>query len=343
MIYQGKDVQVYVLRNSKGMIVKITNFGARIVSLVVSDREGRPTDVVLGFDQVEDYFPERHSSDFGAAIGRYANRIGGGRIVVDGQEVQLPQNNGPHCLHGGPLGWQYQVFDVVSATDSVLELGLISPDGDNGFPGEVKVGVTYTLQEDNSLRVDYQGTTDRTTVINMTNHSYFNLGGDATKSILDHVLTIDADHFMPIDETYLPEGMMEAVEGTPMDFRKGKTVGRDMDFDQEQLRRGNGYDHNWVLNTRGAMNRPCARLESPTTGIVMEVLTTAPGMQVYTGNFLDGTVKGKDGVTYGQRSAICLETQKYPDSPNHKWPESDGYLRPGEVFRSTTIFQFINH
>lgn len=343
MIYQGKDVQVYVLRNSKGMIVKITNFGARIVSLVVSDREGRPTDVVLGFDQVEDYFPERHSSDFGAAIGRYANRIGGGRIVVDGEEVQLPQNNGPHCLHGGPLGWQYQVFDVVSATDSVLELGLISPDGDNGFPGEVKVGVTYTLQEDNSLRVDYQGTTDRTTVINMTNHSYFNLGGDATKSILDHVLTIDADHFMPIDKTYLPEGMMEAVEGTPMDFRKGKTVGRDMDFDQEQLRRGNGYDHNWVLNTRGAMNRPCARLESPTTGIVMEVLTTAPGMQVYTGNFLDGTVKGKGGVTYGQRSAICLETQKYPDSPNHKWPESDGYLRPGEVFRSTTIFQFINH
>ena len=341
MIYQGKDVQVYVLRNSKGMIVKITNFGARIVSLVVSDREGRPTDVVLGFDQVEDYFPERHSSDFGAAIGRYANRIGGGRIVVDGQEVQLPQNNGPHCLHGGPLGWQYQVFDVVSATDSVLELGLISPDGDNGFPGEVKASVTYTMQDDNTLRVDYHATTNKTTVINMTNHSYFNLNGDAATTILNHKLTISADRYTPIDATYIPVGEIVTVKDTPMDFRQGKTIGEEIGSDFAQLLNGNGYDHNWVLNTRGQMDSPCAQLESPSTGIVMQVYTTEPGMQIYTGNFLDGTVIGKSGVAYQQRSAICLETQKFPDSPNNQWPESNAYLRPGEEYRSTTKFTFL--
>ena len=340
IINNRQDMELITLTNRHGMSVGITNYGGRIVTLMVPDRNGKMQDVVLGFDNLDDYRRENHQTDFGAAIGRYANRLGDGRITVAGKTIQLPQNNGRHTLHGGPTGWQYQLFKVESAAANRLVLSLVSPDGDNNFPGEVHVQLTYTLTDDNTLDIQYRATTDAPTVINMTNHSYFNLNGDGNTTILNHLLTIDADSYTPIDDTYLPLGSIEPVAGTPFDFRNAKTVGKEIGADNRQLRNGNGYDHNWVLNTKGDITKPCARLESPATGIVMEVFTTEPGMQVYTGNFLDGTVKGKGGIAYPQRSAICLETQKYPNSPNNHWTESNAYLNPGEVYESHTQFKF---
>lgn len=333
-------MELYTLANKNGMEVRITNYGGRIVSLAVPDRAGRRQDVVLGFDDVEQYLRELNRTDFGAAIGRYANRLGYGRIVVAGRTYRLPQNNGEHCLHGGPDGWQYRHFDVVRHADDRLELSLVSPDGDSGFPGRVDVRMTYRLSDDNRLDIHYEAETDAPTVINMTNHSYFNLNGDGSTTILNHRLTIDADRFTPIDGTFLPVGTVLPVAGTPFDFRAGKSVGEEIGKDDDQLRNGMGYDHNWVLNAGGDDTAPCARLESPLTGIVMEVHTTEPGMQVYTGNFLDGTIVGKGGVAYGRHAAICLETQKFPDSPNNGWPESDASLEPGRPYRSHTAFVF---
>ena len=341
IINNKQDMELFTLTNSHGMTVGITNYGGRIVTLKVPDRNGKMQDVVLGFDNLEDYLRENHLSDFGAAIGRYANRLGDGRITVGGKTIQLKKNNGRHTLHGGPTSWQYQLFKVESATANKLVLSLVSPDGDNNFPGEVRVLLTYTLTDDNQLDIRYHATTNAPTVINMTNHSYFNLNGNGGTTILNHLLTIDADRYTPIDDSYLPVGTIESVKETPFDFRKAKAVGKEIGVDNQQLRNGNGYDHNWVLNTRGNVAKPCARLESPATGIVMEVYTTEPGMQVYTGNFLDGTVKGKNGIAYPQRSAICLETQKYPNSPNNpQWTESNAYLNPGEVYESNTKFRF---
>lgn len=339
MLYKNKEVEKYTLRNAKGMEVVITNFGARVMSILVPDCSGVMRDVVLGFDSCEEYFPENHLSDFGALIGRYANRIKEGRILVDGNWIQLPCNNGPNCLHGGPDGWQYQVFDVVECSSDSIKLSLVSPDGDNDFPGEVEACVCYRLTEDNTLEIHYEAQTNATTVINLTNHSYFNLNADGNSDILNHILSIDADRYTPIDHTSIPLGMLDMVENTPMDFRQAKAVGKDIEADFEQLRRGSGYDHNWVLNNQGDISKPCARLESPITGIVMEVYTTEPGMQVYTGNFLDGVV-GKRGERYGRRNAICLETQKFPDSPNNHWPMSNAYLHKGEKFESKTYFKF---
>lgn len=333
-------MDVFTLKNSHGMSVSITNYGGRIVKMIVPDREGKMQDVVHGFDNMDDYLRENHQTDFGAAIGRYANRLGNGQINIDGKTIQLPQNNGPHCLHGGPTGWQYTLYEVVKSTSNMLELKMVSPDGDNNFPGEMEVHLTYSLGEDNRLDIHYRATTTATTVVNMTNHSYFNLNGDGRTTILNHEMTIDADEFTPIDETYLPKGMKMKVDSTPFDFRQAKAVGRDIEADDEQLRNGNGYDHNWVLNTRGDFGHPCARLMSPATGIAMDVFTSEPGMQVYTGNFLDGSMEGKGGIRYGQRSAICLETQKYPNSPNNHWPESNAYLKPGEAYESRTAFAF---
>lgn len=333
-------MELYTLTNKHGMTVRITNYGGRIVEMLVPDRNGKLQDVVLGFDRLEDYLRENHQTDFGAAIGRYANRLGNGQVVLEGKTIQLPQNNGPHCLHGGPTGWQYAEYAVVKVSESRLVMEMTSPDGDNNFPGEVKVRLTYTLAEGNRLDINYHATTNKPTVINMTNHSYFNLNGDATTTVLNHVMTIDAEQYTPIDETYLPKGIKEPVAGTPFDFRQPKAVGAEIGADHEQLKNGNGYDHNWVLNTCGNIEKPCARLLSPATGIVMDVFTTEPGMQVYTGNFLDGSMSGKGGVRYGQRSAICLETQKYPNSPNNQWPESNAYLNPGEEYDSRTSFGF---
>ncbi|MCM1503788.1 MAG: galactose mutarotase [Muribaculum sp.] len=336
----GKTTGLYTLKNANGMEVCITNFGGRIVSVMAPDRDGKFHDVVLGFDSIADYLPQNNLSDFGAAIGRYANRINQGKIVLDGDTIQLPRNNFGHCLHGGPKGWQYKVFDVKAATDSTVTLSLDSPDGDNNFPGNVTATVTYTLTPDNALDIAYSATTDKKTVINMTNHSYFNLNGDPSKPITDNILYIYADSYTPVDSTYMTTGEIAAVAGTPMDFTTPKAVGQDItNFEFVQLKNGNGYDHNWVLNTAGDDTQVAAKLVSPETGISLEVLTDEPGIQVYSGNFLDGKVTGKKGQVYNQRAAICLETQHYPDSPNKpEWPSV--VLEPGQTYNSHCVFKF---
>ncbi len=333
------EIGIYKLSNANGMEVTVTNFGGRITSVLVPDRDGKLQDVVLGFDKVEDYFPENHQTDFGAAIGRYANRIAQGRFSIDGKEYQLPQNNGAHCLHGGPTGWQYQIYKVVEADASHIRLLLESPDGDNGFPGNVKAYVTYTLTEDNAIDIDYEATTDAPTVINMTNHSYFNLSGDPSRNVLEDILYINASNYTPADSTLMTTGEIVPVAGTPLDFTSPKPIGQDIDTDCEAIRNGNGYDHNWCLDTAGDITKLASELYCPLTGICLKVYTDEPGIQIYTGNFLDGSVTGKGGVAYNRRAAICLETQHYPDSPNKpQWPSA--VLRPGETYRSHCVYAF---
>ena len=337
-VVNDAQTDLYTLKNKAGMEVCITNFGGRIVSVMVPDKNGNMKDVVLGFDSIADYV--NIPSDFGASIGRYANRIKDGKIVIDGDTIQLPQNNFGHCLHGGPKGWQYQVYEAKQIDGTKLELVRQSPDGDENFPGNVTAKVTYTLTDDNSIDISYEATTDKKTVINMTNHSYFNLSGDAQKPITDHLLYVNADKFTPVDSTFMTTGEILDVKGTPMDFTVAKTVGQDIDkYEYDQLKNGNGYDHNWVLNTNGDIKQVAARLTSPVSGITLEVYTDEPGIQVYSGNFLDGTVKGKKSIVYNQRAAICLETQHYPDSPNKpEWPSV--LLEPGKTYRSHCIFKF---
>ena len=334
----GKPVALYTLTNDAGTEVCITNFGGRVVSILVPDRDGAMRDVVLGFDNIDDY--RTIPSDFGAAIGRYANRIGQGRFELDGTAYQLPRNNYGHCLHGGPDGWQYRVYDVAEATPSSLTLVLLSPDGDAGFPGSVTARVKYTLTGDNALQIDYEAETDAPTIVNMTNHTYFCLSGDPAAGSLDDVLQIAASHYTPVDSTFMTTGEIVPVEGTPMDFRTPKRVGEEIDdFAFEQLRNGRGYDHNWVLDTAGDATRRAARLYSPASGFGVEGYTNEPGIQVYAGNFLDGTVRGKGGVAYPARASVCLETQHYPDTPNKpQWPSA--VLRPGERYTSHCTFRF---
>ena len=333
----GKQTDLFVLKNKNGMEVCITNFGGRIVSVMVPDKDGVMRDVVLGFDSIQDYI--KFPSDFGATIGRYANRINQGKITVDGVEYQLPRNNYGHCLHGGPKGYQYQVFDARQLSSQVLELTYLSKDGEEGFPGNLTCKVTFSLTDDDAIDIRYSAETDRTTVVNMTNHSYFNLDGDPSKSNLDYLLTIDADAYTPVDSTFMTTGEIVSVEGTDMDFRTPTAVGARIDNDFEQLKNGKGYDHNWVLNTKGDITRPCATLESPSTGIVLDVYTNEPGIQIYAGNFLDGTLTGKKGIVYGHCASVCLETQKYPDTPNKpEWPSA--LLKPGEKYDSHCIYRF---
>ena len=335
-----QDDAFYTMRNKAGMEVTVTNFGGRITSVIVPDRDGVKRDVVLGFDRVEDYYPENHQSDFGASIGRYANRIGGAKFTLDGKEYELPKNNFRNCLHGGPTGWQYQPYKVVEADDAHVKLRLDSPDGDNGFPGAVTAFVTFTLTDDNRIDISYSATTTAPTVINMTNHSYFNLSGDPTRSIVDDSLYVNASEFTPIDRFSIPLGENVPVVGTPMDFTTMHRIGDGInDTSDEQIRNGSGYDHNWVLDTKGDVGKVAATLYCPLTGIAMDVYTDEPGVQIYTGNFLDGSISGKGGVTYQKRAAICLETQHYPDSPNNpQWPSV--VLRPGETYSSRCIYSF---
>ncbi len=338
--YEGKPTALYTLKNANGMEVCVTNFGGRIVSIMVPDRNGDFKDVVLGFDSVQAYFPENNLSDFGASIGRYANRINQGKIVIEGDTIQLPQNNFGHCLHGGPTGWQYKVYGANQLNDSTLVLTMDSPDGDNNFPGNVKAEVTYTLLANNSIDIAYKATTDKPTYINMTNHSYFNLNGNPTEPITNNILTVNAARYTPVDTTYMTTGEILEVKGTPMDFTVAKAVGDDIEkIDFDQIKNGNGYDHNWVLDTAGDDTQVAASLLSPTTGILLEVYTNEPGIQVYSGNFLDGTQTGKHGIVYQQRTGICLETQKYPDTPNKpEWPSA--LLNPGETYNSHCVFKF---
>lgn len=333
----GKKTDLFTLRNKNNMEVCITNFGGRIVSVMVPDREGVMRDVVLGFDSIRDYITI--PSDFGASIGRYANRINQGRFTLDGVEYVLPRNNYGHCLHGGPNGFQYQVYDARQTGPQELELTYLSKDGEEGFPGNITCKVLMTLTDDNAIDIRYEAETDQPTIVNMTNHSYFNLDGDAGSNS-DHLLTIDADYYTPVDSTFMTTGEIAPVEGTPMDFRTATPVGaRIDDFDFVQLKNGNGYDHNWVLNTQRDITHKCVTLESPKTGIVLDVYTNEPGIQVYAGNFLDGTIMGKKGIVYNQRASVCLETQKYPDTPNKPdWPSA--VLRPGEKYNSHCVFKF---
>ena len=337
MEVNGKKTDLYTLRNKNTMEVCITNFGGRIVSVMVPDKDGQMRDVVLGFDSIQDYVSK--PSDFGASIGRYANRINQGKFTLDGTEYQLPQNNYGHCLHGGPQGFQYRVFDAVQPNPQELELTYVAEDGEEGFPGNITCKVLMKLTDDNAIDIRYEAETDKPTIVNMTNHSYFNLDGDAARNEA-HLLTIDADYYTPVDSTFMTTGEIAPVEGTPMDFRTPTPVGaRINDYDFVQLKNGNGYDHNWVLNTKGDVTRKCATLESPLTGIVLDVYTNEPGIQVYAGNFLDGSLTGKKGITYNQRASVCLETQKYPDTPNKpEWPSA--VLRPGEKYMSQCIFKF---
>lgn len=333
----GDKTDLFVLKNKNDMEVCITNFGGRIVSVMVPDREGFMRDVVLGFDSIQDYL--RFPSDFGATIGRYANRINQGRFVLDGTEYQLPQNNYGHCLHGGPRGFQYRVFKGVQKSDRELELTYLSEDGEEGFPGNLNCKVTMTLTDDNAIDIRYAAETDKPTIVNMTNHSYFNLDGDPSKDNSEYLLTVNADYYTPVDTTFMTSGELASVAGTPMDFRMPAAIGNRINQDFEQLKNGNGIDHNWVLNTKGDMTQPCATLQSPATGIVLDVYTDEPGIQVYCGNFLDGTLIGKKGIVYNFRAAVCLETDKYPDTPNKsEWPSA--VLRPGEKYNTRCIYQF---
>lgn len=340
--FNGKQTGLYTLTNGE-MEVCITNFGGRIVSIMAPDRDGNLRDVVLGFDNVKDY--ENVPSDFGAAIGRFANRIDGGKFVLDGETIELPCNdNGVNCLHGGPTGWQYQVYDAEQIDSTSIVLTMVSPDGDNNFPGEVTAHVTYTLTEDNAIVIAYDATTTKPTVINMTNHSYFNLSGDPTRSITGDSLFIYSQQTTPVNKNMIPTGEIRDIEpGTPFDFlTQGlKCIGDEIDADDEQLQFAGGYDHNWILVPQeNSLDLPIACvLMSPASGIVVIEKTDMPGIQVYTGNFLDGTVKGKKGITYNKRAGICLETQKYPDGPNKpEWPST--VLRPGETYQTVSVFEF---
>jgi len=341
----NKPVKLYVLKNKAGMEVAITNFGGRVVSIMVPDRDMKMHDVVLGYDNLKQYTDSVNSpSDFGAAIGRYANRLKNGKIKIEGKEIQFPVNNFGHTLHGGPSGWQYQVYDANQVDGQTLELTMNSPDGDNGFPGNVVAKVTYKVTDDNALDCTYEATTDKETVINMTNHSYFNLNGDPSVDCLTNELYINSDYWTESDSTYMTTGREMIATGNPMDFHKAHPLADyigEVGFDQ--IKNANGYDHNWILNTykdgKGDDKKVAASLYSPITGIFLQVYTNEPGIQVYTGNFLEGKVQGKHGIAYPQRSGVCLETQKYPDSPNHpEWPSP--YLKPGEKYYSHQVFKF---
>lgn len=334
----GWPTDLYVLTSKTGMEVTLTNYGARIVSVMVPDKDGNMQDVVLGFDSMDGYLSV--ANNLGATIGRYANRICKGQFVIDSVTYQVPQNNNGNCLHGGDEGWDTKVWKATQINPSSVKMELTSPDGDANFPGKVQATVTFTLTDDNAIDISYEATTDKKTVLNMTNHAYFNLSGDCNNSIVDNVLYINADTFTPIDTLSIPFGEHITVAGTPMDFRTAKPVSQAIDsLDFVQLKNGNGYDHNWVLNTNGDATVLAAKCVSPATGIALEVYTNEPGLQIYTGNFLDGAMTGKKGVVYNRRSAICLETQHYPDSPNNPtWPTT--ILEPGQTYKSQCIYKF---
>ena len=337
----GEEADIYVLANKGGMEAVITNFGATLVSLKAPDNKGKLADVVLGYDTLAGY--ETDKAYLGATVGRYGNRIAHGKFALDGHTYTLARNNGENSLHGGLKGFNKALWgakDVSRPGAEALQLTYLSKDGEEGYPGNLSVHVTYTLTDQNELKIDYLATTDKDTVVNLTNHSYFNLAGQGNGDILQHQLRLNADRFTSIDETFIPTGELRNVQGTPFDFRKATAIGAHINDDDQQIKFGKGYDHNWVLNG-GSHSSPtlAAEVYEPTTGRVLQVLTTEPGIQFYTGNFLDGTIHGKDGKIYNQRYAFCLETQHFPDSPNHpNFPST--VLKPGQHYHSTTIYKF---
>jgi aldose 1-epimerase len=336
----GQNVDLYTLRNAHGVEAKITNYGGIVVSLKVPDRSGKFDDVVLGFNDLDSYL--KGHPYFGALIGRYGNRIAKGRFTLNGVEYKLAVNNGENHLHGGIKGFDKVVWTAKESKTSAgpaVTLNYLSKDGEEGYPGNLNVTVTYTLTNNDELKINYSATTDKDTVINLTHHSYFNLAGEGNGDILNHQVMINANRFVPTDAGSIPTGELRNVAGTPFDFLKLTAIGARINQDEEQLKLGNGYDHTWVINGRPGTMRLAARAFEPTSGRRMEVWTTEPGMQFYTGNFLDGTLTGKSGKIYQRRYGFCFETQHYPDSPNHpSFPTTT--LKKGATYRSTTVYRF---
>lgn len=335
---QGKETKLFQLANKNGAKLYVTNYGARIVSLIVPSRDHILTDVVLGYDSLKS-FQKKGEPFFGAIIGRYGNRIAKGKFSLAGNTYQLQLNDGVNTLHGGTDGFYAKVWDAKQLDGQHLEMSYFSKDGEAGYPSNVNVKVVYTLTDDNSVKIDYSATTDKETILNLTNHAYFNLNGEGDGSILDHKLHIDADGYTPVDQTLIPTGKIEPVKGTPFDFTTPKVIGKDIEAANEQLKSGKGYDHNFVLNKNDG-STPVASVRSFKTGIVMNVYTTEPGLQFYSGNFLTGADKdGKGGKSYPFRSAFCLETQHFPDSPNQpNFPST--VLKPGQTYTTSTTYKF---
>jgi len=331
----GSNVEIYSLK-SQALELKLITFGARVISLTAPDRNGKPTDIVLGYDNLGDYV---HNAEFffGVVPGRYANRIAHGKFTLEGKPYQLTLNDGVNTLHGGTEGFGKRNWSAKEIPDGV-EFTLISPDGDQGYPGTLTAHVRYTLVHA-TVRIEYSATTDKATVVNLTNHAYFNLSGEGSSSILGEKLTLDADQYTPVNAALIPTGQLAPVAGTPFDFRRATVIGDRINESNEQLKFGGGYDHNWVVRGTPGTLRPAARVDDPASGRVLSVETTEPGIQFYSGNFLDGSVKGVSGRSYVKRSALCLETQHFPDSPNHSnFPSTE--LNPGHTYHSVTTWTF---
>jgi aldose 1-epimerase len=342
---QVKDfdsIKLYTLKNESGMTVRVTNYGAIVTSIIVPDRNGKQADVALGYDRVEDYINAVDKPYFGAVVGRYGNRIAKGEFTLDGETYSLLKNNGENHLHGGAIGFDKVVWTVDEYVEGqALTLSYLAKDKEEGYPGNLQLKIAYTLADDNSLVVDYHATTDKATPVNGTQHTYFNLKGEGQGTILDHQLMLNAKKFTPVDESLIPTGEMPTVAGTPFDFTTPKAIGRDIGQQNEQLVFGLGYDHNWILDTDGKEGELslAAQVHEPSSGRVMEIYTTEPGIQFYCGNFLDGRLRGKSGKPYVHRGGFCLETQHFPDSPNQpNFPST--ILKPGETYDSKTVFKF---
>ena len=340
--HAGMPTDLYTLTNHQGMEVCFTNFGGRIVSIMVPDKDGQLLDICLGHDSIADYIRYGYQGcNFGALIGRYGNRIKEGRFTLDGVEYQLPRNNDGNCLHGGgEVAFHNRVWQAQPINDNSIAFCTVSEDGEDGFPGTLRVKVIYTLTDDNAIRIDYEASTDKPTVINLTNHCYFCLSGDPNRDVMDEILYLNAEAYTPVDGNVAVTGEVARVENTPFDFRTPTRIGeRINDTTHQQIINGRGYDHNWILATDGDLNAVAGVLYDPTTGIEMSIHTDQPGVQFYAGNFLDGSFMGKSGVAYPRRSGLCFETQHFPDSPNQpSFPSTT--LRPGETYATTTIYKF---
>lgn len=335
----GKSTDLYVLKNSAGVCAAITNYGGRVVGLSVPDKNGKATDVVVGFNDIKQY-QGPGDAYFGALVGRVGNRIAKGKFTLDGKEYTLAINNGPNALHGGKKGFSAVVWDATQSSDSTLSLSYVSKDGEEGYPGTLTVKVIYTLGSDNALKIDYIASTDKKTVANLTNHTYFNLNGEGSGTILNHLVQINANKYTPVDATLIPTGKLDPVAGTPFDFTKPTAIGSRIDtIANQQLKNGGGYDHNFVLSNAGPALHPAAEVTGDQSGIVMDVLTTEPGLQFYIGNFMAGKSSFKSGAKDDYRTAFCMETQHFPDAPNQKTFPSI-VLEPGKEYKSTTIYKF---
>lgn len=336
-VVDGKTIGLYIIKNSKGLSASLTNYGARMISFLVPDKNGNQVDVLHGYGTIDEFLNKNNF--YGTVVGRYGNRIAKGKFSLNGKSYSLATNNGPNHLHGGPKGFHAQIWDVVQPDSSEVEFTYLSKDGEEGYPGNLTVKVTYSLTEDNGVLMEYEATTDQPTVANLTNHNYWNLDGELDTSIVDHILSIDADLYTPVDSTLIPIGEMAPVDGTPFDFRTPTAIGDRINSDHPQITYGGGYDHNFVFNPKQEDFPLVGSLYSPNSGIYMEFFTQEPGVQFYSGNFIRGTESGKGGKTYVHRSSLCLETQHFPDSPNQKtFPTTT--LNPGDTLRTKTLYRF---